>query len=304
MKNERLKETNKHHYAGGIKRVTAGPGGEALLIVGSEKTALIDCGMAFCAEEMVKNVKQQLENRPLDYVILTHTHYDHVGGLPYLRKEWPELISCGAAYGKKVLEKESALNQIAALSGVAWKQYRHQEAEPAVLMEGMKIDWSIGEKEVIYLGDKELRIVETPGHTTCSISILLLPEQIFFPSETAGVYIGNGIIRTGMLKSCRQTIASIEKCSMITSKFIIGPHYGQVPDEDARQYWNLAMNAVNHSKNFILERKNRGASFEEILEEYTTEFWNDMVAREQPKEAFLLNAKHRIQNVLKEAGEV
>ena len=299
-----LNKDEKHQYAGGIKRVTAGSGGEALLIMGSEKTVLIDCGMAFCAEKMEENVKKELGSRPLDYVILTHTHYDHIGGLPYLRKVWPELTSYGAAYGKKVLEKDSALKRIKSLSSIAWKQYRPQKDEPNVLMEGMKIDQAIGENDVISLGDKEIHIVETPGHTTCSISLLLEPEQIFFPSETSGVYIGNGIIRTGMLKSCRQTIASIEKCSKIKAKYIIGPHYGQVPDRDAEKYWELAMEAVNNSKNFILGHKKKGASFDEILEEYTNEFWSDMVAREQPKEAFLLNAQHRIQNVLKEYDEV
>ncbi|MGI6722742.1 MAG: hypothetical protein ACOX4I_09490 [Anaerovoracaceae bacterium] len=33
-----------------ITSVSAGYGGESLLIEGSEKTALYDCGMAYCAE--------------------------------------------------------------------------------------------------------------------------------------------------------------------------------------------------------------------------------------------------------------
>ena len=39
-----------------IYRVTSGHGGESFLIVGSEKTALYDCGMAYCGEDTAGNI--------------------------------------------------------------------------------------------------------------------------------------------------------------------------------------------------------------------------------------------------------
>ena len=41
-------------------RVTAGHGGEVLLILGEEKTALYDCGMAYCHDRLIKNIEEQL----------------------------------------------------------------------------------------------------------------------------------------------------------------------------------------------------------------------------------------------------
>ena len=46
---------NRFSFPGPVYRVTGGHGGEALLIAGSDKTALIDCGMAYCGQETVKN---------------------------------------------------------------------------------------------------------------------------------------------------------------------------------------------------------------------------------------------------------
>lgn len=303
-KEERDMETNERfRFAGEIKRVTAGCGGEALLISGSDKTALIDCGMAFCGEALVKNIKKELGERPLDYVILTHTHYDHVGGLPYLRRAWPDLVSFGALHGKKVLEKDSALELIGSLSEVAWKKYQELEKAPAVLLDGLKIDCAVCEKDVISLGDKELHVFETPGHTSCSLTYLLEPEKILFPSETSGVYTGKGRMIPGMLKSYRETVAAIEKCRKINANYIIGPHYGQVWELDTEAYWDLAEASATNTMKYILEKKKDGALFDEILEEYTKEFWIDMVANEQPKEAFLLNAQLMIHNILKEFQE-
>lgn len=53
-----------------------------MLVFGSEKTALMDCGMAYCGDKFVSNIKKALAEKgrkSVDYIFLSHSPYDHVG---------------------------------------------------------------------------------------------------------------------------------------------------------------------------------------------------------------------------------
>ena len=114
--------------AGGLCRVTGGPGGEVLLLEGRDKTAVYDAGMAFSGDALVENIRHALSGRPLDYVLLSHTHYDHVGGVAALRRAWPDLTVLGSAYGQSVLRRPGAQATIRRLSEVARLEYLGPDA--------------------------------------------------------------------------------------------------------------------------------------------------------------------------------
>ncbi|MCD8731445.1 MBL fold metallo-hydrolase, partial [Klebsiella pneumoniae] len=74
-----------------ITDVRAIPGDSAFLLDDGKTAILCDTGFAFTGEEVAKKIKEVLKKRPLDYIFLTHSHYDHALGTPYIVRAYPHV---------------------------------------------------------------------------------------------------------------------------------------------------------------------------------------------------------------------
>lgn len=279
-----------------IINVSGGNGGTSHLIIGDKKTALIDSGMAYCASQLIKNIKNILgEDKGLDYILLTHSHYDHSGAVPYLKQEWPSLIVLAANYAENIFQRPNALKLIKALSSEAGKHYGSNETIDYD-DDLMKVDQVISENSIIDLGDIKIKVIETPGHTQCSLSFLLNNEVLFL-SETTGDF-NSGKIQTSIINSYNDAMNSFEKCIALNAKYIITPHSGLVDENYMYNFWHDCLDAAVKSKEFVMQLYSDGYSEEKIYEEYKNVFFNEELKAEQPETAFELNTKAMIKTFI------
>ena len=92
------------------------PGGEAWLIRGKRSAVLVDTGFLFYAQTMAAELKGLLEGIPLSAVLVTHSHYDHAGGLAKIKEAFPDAITVAAAHTARILKREGALKAMRALN--------------------------------------------------------------------------------------------------------------------------------------------------------------------------------------------
>jgi glyoxylase-like metal-dependent hydrolase (beta-lactamase superfamily II) len=161
------------------------------------RTALIDTGTGFQAGDTIASVRKALNGRGLDIVIITHRHYDHVGGLNAIINEFDPEVYAGAqdAVPLRAGDSESTLGT--AFGG----QIRPMDVK------------DLNDGDVIDIGAHRLRVIRTPGHTIGSISLYDEMTGSLFTGDTVFV---DGVGRHDLpTASLDQLIDSLRRLSRL-----------------------------------------------------------------------------------------
>jgi len=272
---------------------------EGNLLIGEDYTALFDCGMAFCTDKTIQNVKNALQGRPLDYLFITHTHYDHIGATPFFRKEWPALRLVTSQTGAQVLLKDTPRRVIRELSIVAAKEC-NGEFDASYSDDDFHADVIVKEGDSIPLGGLSVQTLETPGHTRDTLSFFIPELEMLIVSETTGVLLPDNTVYPPYLTSFIDTVNSIEKCRKIPFKFLSLPHKGLSKEINANDFFNKTIKACTECRDFILGLNEKKLDQEAMLDMFYKKIGSEALFSYQPKDAFFANARATIACTLRE----
>ena len=140
-----------------------------------EKAALIDAGSGSAQEAMFDNISEVL---PLDvkieYLLLTHCHYDHTGGAEAVRKRY------GCRIVAHELDAAYLENGDSTVTAANWYDSR---------MDPLKIDHKIkGSEEIFQVGNGKVTAYHCPGHSPGSLVYVtqLDSHRVLFGQDVHG----------------------------------------------------------------------------------------------------------------------
>ena len=273
--------------------------GDSAFLLDDGKTAILyDTGFGFTGFEVAKNIEKVLGERPLDYIFLTHSHYDHALGSAYILRHYPDAKVVAGEYAKSIFERDGAKktmreldSKYAAKCGIIDYEFLGDE---------LRVDISVNDGDVITAGDLCFEVLYLPGHTRCCVGYFCKEKGLLLSNETLGVYDGEKTIVPSYLVGYADSITSIERVEKLDIRYILAPHYGILSKEQSEFFISNMKKASEKVARDILHSLKNGKSDEEIITDFKTEYWHGYIKEIYPEDAVNLNTSIMINLIRKE----
>ncbi len=185
-------------------------------------------------------------------MLLTHSHFDHCGAVPYLRRKFPGARVGASAKAAEVLRKSSAIALIRRLNSEYEKEMAHQLKGEDVSFSGIAVDLPLKDKDWVDLGKgNRFQVIATPGHTRDCLSYFFPDSGVLVAGEAAGIP-HNGRIQSGFLASYEEYRASIGKLQALNAQALCIAHAGILAGrETVRDYLAQSLQAAEELRSMI-----------------------------------------------------
>lgn len=181
----------------------------------TNKSALIDCTVAD------DRMRELIGDTDLQYILLTHGHFDHIGGVRDIKKE----------YGCKVVisSVDAPMLSSGKASLAAFCGAEQNDTEP---------DITVQDGDEIGVGTLKIKVLSTPGHTSGSVCYVV-GDALFSGDTLFYCSCGRTDFPTG---SSDDMIKSLKKLASLDGNYKVYTGHNQLSDLDFERKNNPYMN--------------------------------------------------------------
>ena len=273
--------------------------GDAAFLIDDGKTSVLyDTGFGFTGYAVAENIKKILGDRPLDYIFLTHSHYDHALGSAYVLRHYPNAKVVAGKYAVGIFGRDGAKRVMKDLDAKFAKSCGVTDYE--FLGDELRVDIAVDDGDIVEAGDMTFEVISLPGHTRCCVGYYLKQERLLLSNETLGVYDGDQTILPVCLVSFSDTIASIERIEQREVAAVVAPHLGLLNKEQTKFYLGNMRSAAQNMAEDLLKRIKDGQSDEDIILQLKEKYRHGYIKEIYPEDAMALNASIMIRLIKNE----
>jgi glyoxylase-like metal-dependent hydrolase (beta-lactamase superfamily II) len=249
------------------------------LYVGEKSATLFEGGIG----AMGPVVREQLAatpaaGLPISQIVVTHAHPDHVMAVPFLREAFP---------GAAVLASEKAAATMAAEKAIGFFVKIDATLTGSLVAQGLlapelcgtppaenriAVDRILAEGDVVEVDAVEVdasvgfRVLQTPGHSDCSLSFFEPSRKILVLSDATGFYMPREkYLWPNYFSDYAQYVASIERVALLGAEAVCLSHNGAiVGGQDVADYFAMVLDATREYHRRIVAEAQAGKSMRDI----------------------------------------
>ena len=226
----------------------------AVYLVQGERKCLIDSGTRLQASRLVKKL-DELGAFPPDLIIVTHPHWDHIQGIPFLRRE-------AARRGKKI-EVLASVEAVPLMAEPSFNAIFNRGPD-----ESIKEVTPLREGDIVDLGDLSLQIYDTPGHCTGHIAIYDEKNHNLFVGDAIGDKFSDSLILPNFMPPTWDTeafLSSVAKLRQIPYESLSLAHFGYIHGSEARDILDVSLETYHTWWQFYEENEEQLSDTDYLL---------------------------------------
>ena len=247
------------------------------LLRGRHGTALINGGMSYILPDVLTQMREfGIDPGEITKFLILHSHFDHVGVVPYFKRNYPVIEVLASEAAVRTFEKPKAIESINSFNQLS-------AGERNESLKGFDIEWRgdieplpVREGDIIDLGRVALKIYETPGHSNCSISAYEPDEGLLFASDAMGIPFSNKLFPS-MNTNIDQFLNSLEKLRPLKVNVFCADHYGYITGDEAERIVPETIKEALRFKALLYETFRRNTlDIDSAAREITSSFYQQM----------------------------
>jgi len=238
------------------------------ILQGQKHSMIINGGMSCIVPDILKQMKIfNIDEGRIDKLLILHAHFDHVGIVPFLKRRHPELEIYASARAWEILKTPKAIRTINLFSTLI-----NEKMGVNAEVSSYDLDWrddvsgiTVKEGSSIDLGGLTVSIMETPGHSSCSISAYVPEIKVLFPSDAGGIPYRNEIVPAG---NSNYTLfqQNLEKLKHVDADYICADHFGYVTGEEAKSFISKTSDVAKQFRKLMESTYRRTGDVEEAVQ--------------------------------------
>jgi glyoxylase-like metal-dependent hydrolase (beta-lactamase superfamily II) len=227
----------------------------AYIVGGKSEYALLGGAMAYVAPDVLAQLERfGIDETKIRRIVILHSHFDHCGMVPFLKKRWPWAVVTASARSKELLQKPNVVASIAAFNQAMVAQFGlvERSKELDLSFPGIEVEAVVGEGDALTCSGLTLEILEVPGHSSCSIAVYVPEEKALFASDAGGLPFGDKIF-TAANANFDLYQQSLAKMAAKDVAIHLAEHYGARSGEQGRRFLQDAMAAAAETRQGLEE---------------------------------------------------
>jgi 2-aminobenzoylacetyl-CoA thioesterase len=244
------------------------------LLEGRNGSIIISGGMSYLVPDLLHQFDEfGLKEDLIQGVIILHAHFDHIGIVPFFHRRNPDLKIYASTRAWEILSESKHIDTI--------NQFSHRLTERMkidVPYTSEELDWPVGvsgdrisEGNVIDLGNRQIKIFETPGHSSCSISAYVPQIKALFPSDGGGIPY-KGIILAAANSNFSLYVESLKKLETLQIDYLCADHFGYVWGNEAASYISASIDSALKERSRLEEIYRRSCDIDVAAREMASSF--------------------------------